>query len=154
MNFEIERREFLRGLGLIQSVTGRKTTLPILSHILLEWDKNSLYLTGTDLETGIREELMATIQQEGKASVSGKKLYEIVKELPDEIIHIQKRENQWITLRCGKSIFNLAGLDSEEYPALPSFAIGLRLISIILALGKSVLIKPTWRKLGGALSTK
>jgi DNA polymerase-3 subunit beta len=119
MNFEIERREFLRGLGLMQSVAGRKTTLPILSHILLEWDKNSLYLTGTDLETGIREELTATIQQEGKASVSGKKLYEIVRELPDESIHIQKKENQWITLQCGKSIFNLAGLDPEEFPALP-----------------------------------
>src|SRR4030043_843727 len=121
MNFEIERREFLRGLGLIQSVTGRKTTLPILSHILLEWNKNSLYLTGTDLETGIREELNATVYQEGKTSVSAKKLYEIVKELPDETIHIQKKENQWIRIQCGKSIFNLSGLDPEEFPALPTY---------------------------------
>jgi DNA polymerase-3 subunit beta len=120
MNFEIERREFLKGLGLMQSVAGRKTTLPILSHMLLEWDQNSLYLTGTDLETGIREELTATIQQKGKASVSAKKLYEIVRELPDETIHLQKKENQWITLQCGKSIFNLAGLDPEEFPALPA----------------------------------
>jgi len=119
MNFEIERREFLRGLGLMQSVAGKKTTLPILSHMLLEWDNHSLYLTGTDLETGIREELTATIQQKGKASVSAKKLYEIVRELPDESIHIQKKENQWITLQCGKSIFNLAGLDPEEFPSLP-----------------------------------
>ncbi len=120
MNFEIEKREFLRGLGLMQSVAGRKTTLPILSHILLEWDQNSLYLTGTDLETGIREELTATIHQEGKASVSAKKLYEIVRELPEEIIRIQKKDNQWITLQCGKSIFNLAGLDPEEFPSLPT----------------------------------
>ena len=84
MNFEIEKREFLKGLGLMQSVAGRKTTLPILSHILLEWEKSSLYLTGTDLETGIREELVATIHQEGKASVSAKKLYEIVRELSEE----------------------------------------------------------------------
>lgn len=120
MDFKIERREFLRGLGLIQSVAGRKTTLPILSHILLEWDQNSLFLTGTDLETGIREELPATVQQKGKASVSAKKLYEIVRELPDETIYLQKKENQWITLQCGKSIFNLAGLDPDEYPALPA----------------------------------
>ncbi len=120
MNFEIEKREFLRGLGLMQSVAGRKTTLPILSHILLEWDQNSLYLTGTDLETGIREELTATIHQEGKASVSAKKLYEIVRELPEEIIRIQKKDNQWITLQCGKSTFNLAGLDPEEFPSLPT----------------------------------
>jgi DNA polymerase-3 subunit beta len=120
MNFEIEKKEFLRGLGLMQSVAGRKTTLPILSHILLEWDKNVLFLTGTDLETGIREELISTVHQKGKASVSAKKLYEIVRELPDESIHIQKKENQWITLQCGKSIFNLAGLDPEEFPSLPT----------------------------------
>ena len=119
MNFEIEKREFLRGLSLMQSVAGRKTTLPILSHILLEWEKNLLLLTGTDLETGIREELTSKVHQKGKASVSAKKLYEIVRELPDETIHIQKKENQWITLQCGKSVFNLAGLDPEEFPSLP-----------------------------------
>ena len=121
MKFEIDKRELLRGLGLMQSVTGRKTTLPILSHILLEWEKDSLYLTGTDLETGIRVELTAKINQDGKASVSAKKLYEIVRELPEETVHIQKKENQWITLQCGKSIFNLAGLDPEEFPSLPPY---------------------------------
>ena len=121
MNFEIDKREFIKGLGLMQSVAGRKTTLPILSHILLEWEKNFLYLTGTDLETGICEELIAKINQKGKASVSANKLYEIVKELPEETIHIQKKDNQWITLQCGKSIFNLAGLDPEEFPSLPTY---------------------------------
>jgi DNA polymerase-3 subunit beta len=121
MNFEIDKREFIKGLGLMQSVAGRKTTLPILSHILLEWDKHFLYLTGTDLETGIREELIAKIHQKGKASVSAKKLFEIVRELPEETIHIEKKDNQWITLQCGKSIFNLAGLDPEEFPSLPAY---------------------------------
>jgi DNA polymerase-3 subunit beta len=121
MKFEIDKREFIKGLGLMQSLAGRKTTLPILSHILLEWDKNSLYLTGTDLETGIREELTATVLQKGKASISSKKLYEIVKELPNEVIHIQKKDNQWITLQCGKSIFNMAGLDPDEFPSLPTY---------------------------------
>jgi len=121
MYFEIDKKEFIKGLSLMQSVAGRKTTLPILSHILLEWEKNSLYLTGTDLETGIREELMAKIHEKGRASVSAKKLYEIVRELPEETIHIRKKDNQWITLQCGKSIFNLAGLDPEEFPSLPTY---------------------------------
>ena len=121
INFEIDKREFIKGLGLMQSVAGRKTTLPILSHILLEWEENSLYLTGTDLETGIREELTAKIHQKGKASVSAKKLYEIVRELPEETIQIQKKDNQWITLQCGKSLFNLAGLDPEEFPSFPTY---------------------------------
>ncbi len=121
MYFEIDKKEFIKGLGLMQSVAGRKTTLPILSHMLLEWEKNSLYLTGTDLETGIREELISKIHQRGKASVSAKKLYEIVRELPEETIHIRKKDNQWITLQCGKSTFNLAGLDPEEFPSLPAY---------------------------------
>jgi len=124
MNFEMDKREFLKGLSLMQSVAGRKTTLPILSHILIEGEKNSIYLTGTDLETGIREELTATIHQGGKASVSAKKLYEIVRELPEETIHVNKRENHWISLHCGKSIFNLAGLDADEFPSLPTFEDG------------------------------
>jgi DNA polymerase-3 subunit beta len=124
MDFEIDKKELLKGLGLMQSVAGRKTTLPILSHILLQGDKNSFYLIGTDLETGIQEELVATIRQEGKASVSAKKLYEIVRELPEETIHIKKKENHWITLQCGKSLFNLAGLDPDEFPSLPSYQDG------------------------------
>jgi DNA polymerase-3 subunit beta len=121
MNFEINKRDFLKGLGLMQGVAGRKTTLPILSHILLEWEENCLYLTGTDLETGIREEIVAKIHQKGRASVSAKKLYEIVRELPEEMIHIKKKDNQWITLQCGKSFFNLAGLDPEEFPSFPAY---------------------------------
>ncbi len=120
-SFEIDKREFIKGLSLMQSVAGRKTTLPILSHILLEWEKNFLFLTGTDLETGICEELIATVHEKGKASVSAKKLYEIVRELPEETMSIQKKENQWITLQCGKSVFNLAGLDPEEFPSLPAY---------------------------------
>ena len=105
----------------MQSVAGRKTTLPILSHVLLECEKNSLCLTGTDLETGIREELSAAVKEGGKASISAKKLYEIVRELPEEMVHIQKKENQWITLKCGRSVFNLAGLDPDEFPSLPDY---------------------------------
>jgi DNA polymerase-3 subunit beta len=120
-HFEIEKKEFLKGLGLMQGIAGRKTTLPILSHIYMEWKKNSLFLTGTDLETGIQEELTATAHQEGKASISSKKLYEIIRELPEQTIHIQKKENHWIQLKCGKSIFNIAGLDPEEFPSLPNW---------------------------------
>jgi DNA polymerase-3 subunit beta len=121
MNFNIEKKEFIKGLSSMQSVTGRRTTLPILSHILMEWETNSLYLTGTDLETGVREELSASTDQKGKASVSAKKLYEIIRELPEGNIHIQKKENHWITIQCEKSIFNLAGLDPDEFPSLPIY---------------------------------
>ncbi|OGP75836.1 MAG: DNA polymerase III subunit beta [Deltaproteobacteria bacterium RBG_16_49_23] len=119
IHIEIEKKELLKGLSLMQGIAGRKTTLPILSHIYMEWKKNSLFLTGTDLETGIQEELSATVHEEGKASISSKKLYEIVRELPEQTIQIHKKENHWIHLKCGKSVFNIAGLDPEEFPSLP-----------------------------------
>jgi DNA polymerase-3 subunit beta len=121
MNFEIDKKEFLKGLGLIQSITARKTTLPILTHVLMEVDPDFLYLVGTDLEIGIREALPVKVREEGKASVSAKKLYEVVRELSEEKIQIQKKENHWVTLQCGKSIFNIAGLDPEEFPSLPAY---------------------------------
>jgi DNA polymerase-3 subunit beta len=53
--------------------------------------------------------------------VSAKKIYEIIRELPEGNIHIQKKENHWITIQCEKSIFNLAGLDPDEFPSLPNY---------------------------------
>ncbi len=121
MKFDIDKKELLKALSLIQSVSGRKTTLPILTHVLLETEKGALCLTGTDLEIGIQEKVDATVHQEGKASISAKKLYEIVRELPEAPIHFEKKENHWVTLQCGKSIFNLAGLDPDEFPTLPTY---------------------------------
>ena len=56
----------------------------------------------------------------GKITVSAKKLYEIIKELPEEEIHFSTRENDWVDLRCGKAHFNLVGLSSEEFPFFPA----------------------------------
>src|SRR4030066_2528554 len=120
-HLEIEKKELLKGLSLMQGIAGRKTALPVLSHIYMEWKKKSLFLTGTDLQTGMQEELKATVHEEGKASVSSKKLYEIIRELPEQTIHIHKKENHWINLKCGKSVFNIAGLDPDEFPSLPAF---------------------------------
>lgn len=121
MSFEIEKKEFLKGLNLIQSVSGRKTTLPILSHVLLEWEENRLRLMGTDLETAVREEVDIRSSETGRASISAKKLYEVVRELPERTIQVERKENHWIKLQCGKSIFNIAGLDPEEFPVLPTY---------------------------------
>lgn len=122
MDFVIKRKEFLKGLGIVQGITARRTTLPILSHVLMEWVSDSLSITATDLETAIKEDLSVSTYRQGKASVSAKKLYEIVRELPEEDIQVEKNdETHWITIRCGKSTFNLAGLDPEEFPSLPTY---------------------------------
>jgi len=117
--FEIEKKSFLKGLSLMQGITGRRAILPILSNLYMEWGGDSLSITGTDLEIAIQERLEARVYKEGKASVPSRKLFEIVRELPEEIIQIQVKENHWINIQCGKSVFNLSGLNPDDFPSLP-----------------------------------
>jgi len=85
----------------------------------MKWEGGFLYLTGTDLETTIQESLEAKVYKEGKASVSSRKLFEIVKELSEESVRIQE-ENYWINIRCGKAVFNLSGYHPDVFPSLPA----------------------------------
>jgi len=117
--FEVSRKELMRKSSVMQGITGRKTTLPILNNVFMKWEGGFLYLTGTDLETTIQESLEAKVYKEGKASVSSKKLFEIVKELSGESVKIQGKENHWINIQCEKSVFNFSGFDPDEFPSLP-----------------------------------
>jgi len=121
MEFRIQKKNFLRGLAMVQTIVERRSTIPILSNTLLETDRKGITLTATDLETAIRGHFPASVTLEGKVSVSARKLFEIVRELPESEIHLTKRENHWITLSCQKSVFNIAGINPEEFPPLPKF---------------------------------
>jgi DNA polymerase-3 subunit beta len=88
---------------------------------LLQTGQDSVILTATDLETAIQGNVAAVVTVQGEVSLSARKLFEIVRELPDSEIHLTTRENNWVTLTCDKSIFNIAGIDPEEFPPLPNF---------------------------------
>jgi len=117
--FEVKRNELLRSLSVMQGVTSRRTNIAILNSVFMKWEGGFLYLTGTDLETTIQESLEAKVYKEGKASVSSRKLFEIVKELSEESVRIQE-ENYWINIRCGKAVFNLSGYHPDVFPSLPA----------------------------------
>lgn len=120
MNFKIEKEVFLKGLGRIQGIVEKKNTIPILSNVLIEGYESEIHLTATDLEVGMKSSYPATIKEPGKITVSAKKLYEIIKELPDKEISFISKENSWIEIRCGKSIFNIVGLSADEFPYFPN----------------------------------
>jgi DNA polymerase-3 subunit beta len=119
MHFTIDKDVFLKGLGRIQGVVERKTTLPILSNVLIEATDGMISLTATDLEVGMRGNYAATVKTSGKITVAAKKLHEIVRELPEGDIAFRARENSWIEIRSGKAIFNLVGLPADEFPFFP-----------------------------------
>ncbi len=119
MNFTIEKEIFLKSLGRIQGIVEKRNTIPILANVLLEGSDGELHVTATDLEVGMRSSYPANIAKPGKITVSAKKLYEIIKELPDREISFQAKDNCWIEVRCGKTQFNIVGLTADEFPKFP-----------------------------------
>ncbi len=119
MEIKIERNILNDGLAWVQSVVDRKTTMPILSNVHLEAKGGTITLTATDLEVGVIGTIKAEIIQPGKITVPARGLYEIVKELPNQIVQLKAAPNHWLEIKCAKSQFKLVGLDANEYPALP-----------------------------------
>ncbi|PLX83313.1 MAG: DNA polymerase III subunit beta [Desulfuromonas sp.] len=119
MQFKIEKEVFLKGLGRVQGIVEKRNTIPILSNVLIEAGEGEIYLTATDLEVGMRASFPATVTTPGKVTVSAKKIYEIIKELPEKEISFTAKENCWIEIRCGKALFNIVGLSADEFPYFP-----------------------------------
>ncbi len=119
MQFTIEKEVFLKGLARIQGVVEKRNTIPILSNVLIEAVDEQIFLTATDLEVGMKASHPAQVVSPGKVTVSAKKIYEIIKELPEKEISFTAKENCWIEIRCGKSLFNIVGLSAEEFPYFP-----------------------------------
>lgn len=119
MKFNINKDTFVKGLSRVQGIIEKKHTIPILANVLIESINNNIIITATDLEVGIKSRYSANTINNGKITVSGKKLFEIVKELPDKEIQFTSKNNFWVEITCGKSIFNLVGLSPEEFPKFP-----------------------------------
>ncbi len=120
MKFDIERKKLLKGLSLIQGVVEKKKTLPILLNVLIETTNDKIILTATDLEIGIKNTYDSNIIEPGSITVNAKKLFEIIKELPEEKITIKSKENNWIEIKCKNSKFNILALSPDEFPTINS----------------------------------
>jgi len=119
MEFKIEKEQFLKSLQKVQGIVEKRTSMPILSNVLLEATETSILVTATDLEVGMKSSYAAEVKTPGKITVSAKKLYEIVKELPNQSISFSTKDNDWVEIRCGKVQFNIVGLSSDEFPYFP-----------------------------------
>jgi len=119
MKVRIGRDELLTGLQRVQGVVEKRNTMPILSNILFEAKQEGTEIVATDLEIGMRGLYKATVLAPGGVTVSARKLYEIIKELPSGEIELTAGENNWTTIQAGKSQFKVVGLPSADYPALP-----------------------------------
>jgi DNA polymerase-3 subunit beta len=108
-------------LQTVQNVVSTRTTLPILSNVLLEAADGQLRLTTTDLDVGMRGGIEAAIEKPGAATLPARRLFTIVRELPSAEIHLEIDSKSVASIRCGPSFFKILGLPQEEFPPLPKF---------------------------------
>jgi DNA polymerase-3 subunit beta len=118
MKLSITRQNLQTGLGAVTATIPSKTTLPVLSNILIRADGDELHLAGTDLDISVSLSVDADVEEAGAVTVPAKKLSDIARELDDAPVHLSADGDQ-IQLECGKSRFKLFGLAEDEFPSFP-----------------------------------
>jgi DNA polymerase-3 subunit beta len=123
MELKIATTELSKALGRSQGIVEKKSTMPILSHVLLEAKKGHLVVSATDLDLAVSSEHEegCEILKEGALAVSARHLYEIVRSLPEQQVTLKKAHNNYLELKSGPSEFRIVGLPAEDFPALPRF---------------------------------
>lgn len=120
MEFKIKQNILKEELGYIQGVVEKKSTIPVLSNILIEsLGEGSIRIFGTDLDVTIRCDAEAEIIQPGAMCVQARKLFDIVRTLDGGDVHFKKEDNEWVKLKAGRANFRLAGVNREQYPEVP-----------------------------------
>jgi len=119
MEFTVSKADLVRELSLSQGVVEKKTTIPILSNVLLEANDDRITLTATDLELGVRCICPAKVKKPGSGTIPARKLLDYVRLLPDADLSVKFLENHWASLTCGRSRTRIAGMARESFPELP-----------------------------------
>lgn len=118
MKFKADSGILSEKLALVQGISERRATLPILSHVLLQATSNRVNITATDLETTLKTSFEAEVEVEGSVALPSRKLFEIAKELPSGYVEIEEKNNHWVELSNPNSRFKIAGLPSEDFPEI------------------------------------
>ncbi|MDP2193519.1 MAG: DNA polymerase III subunit beta, partial [Alphaproteobacteria bacterium] len=120
MKFFVEKAAFLKALSHGQNIVEKKTTIPILSHILLEAKEDKLYLTTTDFDTSLQETIPGKVDVEGAVCVSAHLMHDIVRKLSDRsLVEIEANpDNNQIIVKSGRSRFELSYLLAKDFPQI------------------------------------
>jgi DNA polymerase-3 subunit beta len=120
MKFAIMKENILQELQLMQGIVEKRNTMPILANILVRVSEKEVELTGTDLEVGLRTRVGAEVEEGGGVTVSGKKIFEIVKSLADgQMVNFKEGEDLMMEVTSGESEFKILCLPQDDYPQVP-----------------------------------
>ena len=120
MKFTITREQLQQGLIAVAASVPAKTTLPVLSNVLVTASAAGVRISGTDLDIAVSITVAAEVDEEGAVTLPAKKLLEIVRELPSAAIRVSSAGEQRINLECGHAKFKLLGIPKEEFPTFPA----------------------------------
>lgn len=124
MEFQISVDEFAKALYRAQGIVDKKSTMPILSSVLIEAKQTpeggKVSVSAYDLEVGVSGEHPAEVITEGRVALSARSLYEIVRSLPESVVVLKKGANNRVEISSGTAEFRIVGQDADEFPALPT----------------------------------
>jgi DNA polymerase-3 subunit beta len=141
MEITVKSSDLVKELGFSQGVVEKKTTIPVLSNVLVEADGDGLILTATDLELGIRVSCPAKVTKGGSTTLPAKRLLDYVRLLPDAELSIKVGENDSANIVCGRSKTRIAGMSREnfpEFPTVPDVVTKIPAKTLIHAISKTV----------------
>jgi DNA polymerase III subunit beta len=122
MELKIGVQELSRALSRSLGIVEKKSTMPILSHVLLEAKKGDrLHVSATDLDVSVSGEHPCEVLKEGAVAVGAKYLHDIVRSLPEATATLRKAQNNYLEVKSGSAEFRIVGLPAEDFPALPRF---------------------------------
>lgn len=124
MELVVRKYDLLKELQLFQGIVERKNTIPILANVLFEAKGDTVHLAATDLEVGLRAECKASIAKAGALTLPAKKLFEIVKELPDTDIRIEEEKGGAVKVAADRFEGRMQTMSKDDFPTLPDLAAG------------------------------
>jgi DNA polymerase-3 subunit beta len=118
MELVVRKTDLLRELQLFQGIVERKNTIPILANVLIEANGEEVKLLATDLEVGLRSKCAASVTKAGSLTLPAKKLYEIIKALPDTDVRIEE-DKSGVKVAADRFDSRMQTLPREDFPSLP-----------------------------------
>jgi len=119
MDIVVRKTDLLKELQLFQGIVERKNSIPILSNVLVETAGAEIRIAATDLDVSLRSVCPAQVVKPGAVTLGAKKLYEIVRSLPESDVHLEVLADSWTAIESERVKFKMAGLPREDFPALP-----------------------------------
>ena len=119
MELTLKRGDFLNELTLMQGVVERKNTIPILSNILLRAADGHLSFTSTDLDLTLLSEAEAHVKRPGSVTVPARKLFDLIRNLPEAEVALKLLDNHYLGVTCQRSNFRLVAQPAEDFPTVP-----------------------------------